>query len=171
MPFSISTLRCRLDPDLDAALFDYQERLGNQLTTARAQLAVISSLGASVMSDFAAPLRSSLDAILASAGTSTEGLIDATSLVDGDSSSDIEAAIGDRFRITIVGGRLILPGTRDLSAIQLFHVCWVVSRRFSGFFLTCLLSQLRMIQTLGRIRLPWRSHRGLFWLQHICVDP
>lgn len=120
MPFSLSTIRCRLDPDLDAALFDYQERLGNQLLAARSQLETVRTLGATVMSDFASPLRSSLDAVLAGANTSTEGLIDATSLIDGDSVEDVEAAIGDRFSLTIVNGRLILPGTRDLSAIQLF---------------------------------------------------
>jgi hypothetical protein len=127
MPFSLSTIRCRLDPDLDAALFDYQERLGEQLLAARAQLDTIRALGATVTSSFSEPLRSSLDAILATAGTSTEGVIDATRLVDGDSTADIEAAIGDRFGMTIVNGRLILPGTRDLSAIQLF------SRVLGGF--------------------------------------
>lgn len=120
MPFSLSTIRCRLDPDLDAALFDYQERLGDQLLAARAQLETVRTLGATVMSDFAGPLRSNLDAVLAGANTSTEGLIDATSLIEGDSVEDVEAAIGDRFSLTIVNGRLILPGTRDLSAIQLF---------------------------------------------------
>lgn len=79
------------------------------------------------MEDFASPLRTSLDAILAGAGTTTEGLIDATSLVDGEVVEDIEASIGDRFGMTIVNGRLISPGTRDLSAIQLF------SRVLGGF--------------------------------------
>jgi len=127
MPSSLSTIRCRLDPGLDSALFDYQERLGAQLLAARAEMDTLRALGASVTSDFSDPLRSSLDSILAAANTSTEGLIDATSLVDGESTADIEAAIGDRFRITIVNGRLIMPGTRDLSAIQLF------SRVLGGF--------------------------------------
>src|SRR5690348_2404731 len=104
MPFSLSTIRCRLDPDLDATLFDYQERLGDQLLLARSEIDRMRALGATVMSDFSEPLRSSLDAILAGAGTSSEGLIDATLLIDGDSTEDIEAAIGDRFHITIVGG-------------------------------------------------------------------
>jgi hypothetical protein len=120
MPISLSTLRCRLDPDLDDALFAYQERLGDQLLAARAQLDVIRALADSVTSDFTTPLRSSLDEVLAGAGTDTEGLIDATSLIDGSTTADVEAAVGDRFDITLVNGRLILPGTRDLSAIQLF---------------------------------------------------
>lgn len=120
MPFSLSTIRCRLDSGLDSALFDYQERLGEQLLAARAEMETLRTLGAALTSSFSDPLRARLDAILATAGTSTEGLIDATSLVDGDSPADVEAAVGDRFRITVVNGRLILPGTRDLSAIQLF---------------------------------------------------
>ncbi len=127
MPFSLSTIRCRLDPGLDAALFDYQERLGDQLLLARAQLESIRTLGDSLTSTFSEPLRGSLDAILASADTTTEGLIDATRLIEGDSVEDVEAAIADRFNMTIVNGRLILPGTRDLSAIQLF------SRVLGGF--------------------------------------
>ena len=120
MPFSITTLRCRLDPELDAALFSYQERLGDQLISARAQLDVISALGASVTSAFSDPMRRSLDALLATADTSTEAVMDATLMVVGDSVADVEAAITDRFDLTVVGGRLILPGTSDLSPIQTF---------------------------------------------------
>ena len=127
MPISIATLRCRLDPDLDAALFAYQERLGDQLIAARAQLAAIRSLGATVTSQFSGPLRHNLDVVLASAGTSTEALTDATSLVLGDTTADVESAVDDRFSLTVVGGRVIPPGSTDLSSIA------TLARLLGGF--------------------------------------
>lgn len=118
MPISLSTIRCRLDADLDSALFSYQERLGDQLIRARAQLAALRSLGAAVSSEFSEPLRRDLDALLASADTSTEVITDTTRLCLGDTTTEREAAVSDRFAITVVGGRIIPPGDTSLSSIS-----------------------------------------------------
>lgn len=117
MPISLSTIRCRLDADLDSALFSYQERLGDQLIRARAQLAALRSLGATVSSEFSEPLRRDLDALLAVADTSTEVITDTTRLCLGDTVTEREAAVSDRFALTVVGGRVIPPGDTNLSAI------------------------------------------------------
>lgn len=124
---SFSSIRCRLDPGLDQALFAYQERLGAQLIQAREEMERLRSLGASISSDFTSPLSSSLDRALAPVGLSTESLADSLLLVGGPSVSDRETTMSDRFGSTVVSGRLLLPGTRDLSPIR------EMSRIFGGF--------------------------------------
>lgn len=117
MPYSVSTLRCQLDADLDDALFAYQERLGNQLIAARSMLDDLRTLGTTITSEFSGPLRRDLDALLAVVGSSTDTLIDSTLLVTGSTPAEIEATVGDRFALTVVGGRVIPFGTTNLSAI------------------------------------------------------
>jgi len=127
MPISLSTLRCRLDSELDAALFSYQERLGDQLLSIRSQLASLRTEGESLRESFLDPLRRNLDYVLASADTSTSEVMNSLSFVDPSSPADLEATIGDRFNLSVVNGRYILPGTRDIAPIKL------LSRVLGGF--------------------------------------
>lgn len=120
MPTSLSTIRCRIDAELDAALFAYQERLGDQLIAIRSRLEALQAEGEALSSSVIDPLKTNLDYVLASADTSTTELMDSLLMVDPSSPSDLESTLGDRFDLTIVNGRYILPGTKDVSSIQLF---------------------------------------------------
>ena len=127
MPISLSNLRCRLDSEVDSALFSYQERLSDQLLSIRDRLTSLKSEGELLASTLLDPLESNLDYVLAAAGASTTSLMDSLSLVDPSSKVDMESTMGDRFNMKVVNGRYILPGTRDVSSIQ------VLSRVLGGF--------------------------------------
>jgi hypothetical protein len=116
MPFSVKQIRCRVDPDLDDLLFDFQERLGEQYLGAQSVLAELTAIAASVESDILDPARSDLDQVLAVADTSSVEMEDAMGLVlPGESA---EFSIGDRYDITVVNGRVIPSGDLDISAIK-----------------------------------------------------
>lgn len=118
MPFSVKHIRCRVDPDLDEALFDFQERLGDQYLGAQAVLEELETIRASVEADLLDPLKSDLDQVLAVANTSTEEMEDAMSLVGGDTPEDVEFSIGERYDINVINGRVIPDGDFDISALQ-----------------------------------------------------
>lgn len=118
MPFSVKHIRCRIDPDLDDALFDFQERLGEQFLGAQSVLAELEAIAASVESGILDPGRSDLDQVLALADTSTEEMEDDMGLVISGTTEDVELSIGERYDINVINGRIIPDGDLDISAIQ-----------------------------------------------------
>lgn len=118
MPFSVKQIRCRVDPDLDEALFDFQERLGDQYLGAQSVLAELETIRASVEADLLTPAQGSLNRVLAVADTSTSEMEDAMDLVVAGTTEDVESSIGDRYGINVVNGRIVPDGDLDISAIQ-----------------------------------------------------
>lgn len=119
MPFSSTTIKCQLDPELDSALHAYSERLGDLLLEARSILSDIESTATTLETEFTGPLTRSMDTVLAAAGTSVSDMEDATRMVAGDTPADIESALSDRFGLTVVSGRFIPVGTTDLRSLQI----------------------------------------------------
>jgi len=115
---SIATLRCQTDIDIDAALAEYQDSLGVQLVQMREALAIVSQNAAVMESEFSGPLRSSLNAIFASADSSLDEFLDLAGIPAGGTRDDMERAFGDRYGLVIVNGRLILEGEVDLGPIR-----------------------------------------------------
>lgn len=118
MPFTVKQIRCRVDPELDEALFDFQERLGNQYIEAESVLAQLQSIRDSVKSGLTDPLRSNLDRVLAVADTSTEEVEDNLGLLLSDSSENYEASLSERLGVNIINGRIVVEGDTDISALQ-----------------------------------------------------
>jgi hypothetical protein len=119
MPFTPTYVRCRIDSAVDAALISYQERLGERLLETRRLLGEVAATSAALSTDYLVPLRRDLDATLAIADTSTEALIDASGMITGETSEDIESTFTDRFGLLAVEGRIIPAGTVDLRPIKI----------------------------------------------------
>lgn len=118
MPFSVKQIRCRVDPDLDEALFDFQERLGDQFLGAQSVLAELGAISASLESGLLDPARSDLEQVLAVADTSVEEMEDAMGLVVSGTTEDIESSIAARYGINVVNGRVVPDGELDISALS-----------------------------------------------------
>ena len=115
---TIATLRCQTDIDIDSALSDYQDSLGVQLVQMREALAIVAQNAAVMESEFSGPLRSSLNAIFASADSSLDEFLDLAEIPVSGTREDMERSFADRYGLLIVNGRLILDGDVDLTPIR-----------------------------------------------------
>tara|TARA_R100000656_G_scaffold104176_1_gene76142 strand:+ start:168189 stop:170024 length:1836 start_codon:yes stop_codon:yes gene_type:complete len=117
MPFTKPTIRCRSNAEIDSALFDFQEKLGDILVETRAEIAALSATAEAVESDFSAALKLSMDRVLAIVNTSTDDILSASGVVAGADDTALETSLMSAYGLNVVNGRIIPPGDTDLGPV------------------------------------------------------
>lgn len=116
MPYT-QRLACT-EESITKALLAHGEKVGSIGIDARSKLATLKLKANEVVTNYTTPLRRNLERVLAPTGKSVDATIAELGLFNGNNKTAIEASFKSRFGLSVVNGRLLVPGKAKVEALK-----------------------------------------------------
>jgi len=104
--------------DVDIALLNHQERLAEIQTAMEPDLAALKAQASALQSSFITPFENNLERLLAPTGFSVQEMSDQMGLLSSTSKVDNEIYLQTRYGISVVNGRVLVPGGVNITALK-----------------------------------------------------